>query len=167
MATRELTYEELNESLIDFLLRIHSFDFYLHDFFSNQFQTGIRYIELYELIRWSYIDDNQIILNTAKDSYDRTFTSNDITFPFYESIITGEFLYNTCAYTTTSRYFKRYYRWPGVYVGTKSLSTHIFRHHKAKQLKHEGLTDLEIQLYFGEKDLKNVQTYIYSQIFIP
>ncbi len=167
MAAQELTFPELNSALNEFLSQIESFDFFLHDLFYNLFLTGVRYTELFELSRWQYYDDNKIVLNTAKDSYDRTFTFNDISFPLYESIITGQFLYGTCAYTTTVRYFRRFFRYPDVYLGTKRISTHIFRHHKAKQLKNDGYSDLEIQAYFGEKDMKNAQTYIYSQIFTP
>lgn len=160
-----ITYTQLDTALSHFLASIQAFDFYLHDLFYNLHNTGLRFCEIFELDRWTYNADNNIICNTAKDSNSRTFTSSDLTFPFVQSIINDTFLYNTCKYSTTILYFKRYFEFYNLKVGGKKILTHIFRHYKAKQLHEFGYSDVEIQNYIGEKSLSNAQNYINSILY--
>lgn len=166
MAQKILTFAELHQYCNDFLTNINNFDTFLHDFSLNLYNTGLRFNELFQLDRWDPYGEESVECDTEKDSYNRIFNYSELTVPFITSVYSNESVYLTCRYTTYIRYFHRYFPFYPLYCGNKGISSHIFRHHKAKEMHEDGYTDEEIQLYLGEKELQNARGYIYSNIYI-
>jgi site-specific recombinase XerD len=149
-----------------FLSEIEAFDIYLHDMFLNQYNTGLRYTEIFELSRWTYTSPTEIVCMTAKNNLNRTFSNEELSFMFVNSIIQQKSIYETCRYTTAARYWNRYFPYPRIMCRKKQISTHLFRHNKSKLLKDQEWTDEQIQNYFGEQNILNTMGYIYSTIYI-
>jgi len=161
-----LTPGQLNNYCLSYLEAIHPFDNLLWDFSTNQYNTGLRFMELYLITNWLYVTDEHIICYTSKDSYDRIFTKDELTPFFYENVKDHFNDYEKYSFTTYNRYFNRYFPVYKIYHLTRPLASHLFRHNIAKQLKLLGQTDIEIQEYLGEKYLGNAQNYIYSELHI-
>jgi len=156
---------EINQMCLEFLDRINQFDFYLHDLFFNQYNTGLRYSDLYDLYRWEFVVPEIYLCHPAKGNSPRMFNNEELSFPFRESVRSNNSIYEVCRYTTTIRYFNRYFQEPHIKVGRKEISTHIFRHNKAKQLKQQEWNDEQIRIYFGEQNIVNTMGYIYSTVY--
>ena len=157
---------EINGFCSIFLQSVSQFDLTLYELYYNLYLTGLRYTELYNIDRWKYQNNDTVICTTAKGSFPRTFTADELSFPFYSSILRNENMFFTARYSTAIRYFSRFFPEPRIRCQNKEISTHIFRHNKAKQMKVQGKTDQEIQIYLGEISLENAQGYINSELYI-
>lgn len=161
-----ITPEELNDYLIEFLGSVSGKDLILYNYYKNLYLTGLRANELKQFSRWSIINGNQLQCLTEKGSLPRIFLPTELTEYFYGHITknTDPWLYNS--YQTFIYYFGVYRNFPYLYHDSKRLAVSLFRHNKAKLLKTQGLSDTEIQEYFGEVDLQNMRNYIYSEIYV-
>ena len=141
-------------------------DIFLHSLFDTLYKTGLRVSEVTDWSRWTIISKKYLQVQTLKGSNPRTFKNNKLN-PIFVDLIR----YNTTYlanfnYKNLSRAFNRFAPYSHLLIGNKQVSTHLFRHNKAKQLKSKGYSDIEIQTYLGEKDLKNALVYINSKIYI-
>jgi len=123
---------------------------------------GFRWIELYELSRWSQLDQLNWIVDTAKDSENRIIKKADCSIQWNAIISGSELILRQFGYMSMRRYYKRYTTIKTLKKGGKYISLHSFRYNRAKQLHLEGKTDIEIQQFFGEKELINMRFYIYG-----
>ncbi len=141
-------------------------DIFLYSLFDSLYKTGLRVGEIIDFSRWSIIDKKYLQVQTLKGSNPRTFKNKEL-----NQIYVDLTRYNTTYlaqfnYKNLSRAFNRFAPYSQLLIGNKQVSTHLFRHNKAKQLKAKGYSDIEIQTYLGEKDLKNALVYINSKIFM-
>lgn len=141
------------------------FDTYLQDIFLNLYKTGLRFSEIQEANRWSIIDANNLEVDTAKGSNDRSFSKSELTTYFFDKIQAEASPYDICRYDTSLYYIRRALHTHKITIGDKPLRTHIFRYHKAKDMYDKGKSESEIQTYLGEVDIRNAQTYIHADIY--
>ena len=161
-----LTPKEINKICKQVVNTSELNDIFLHSLFDSLYKIGLRVGEIIDFSRWTIIDKKYLQVKTLKGSNPRTFKNNKLN-PIFVDLIR----YNTTYlanfnYKNLSRAFNRFAPYSQLLIGNKQVSTHLFRHNKAKQLKSKGYSDIEIQTYLGEKDLKNALVYINSKIYI-
>ena len=139
-------------------------DIFLYSLFDSLYKTGLRVGEIIDFSRWAVIDKKYLQVQTLKGSNPRSFKSSDLN-QIYVDLIRHDTTYlANFNYKNLSRAFNRFAPYSQLLIGNKQVSTHLFRHNKAKKLKRKGYSDIEIQTYLGEKDLKNALVYINSKI---
>jgi site-specific recombinase XerD len=160
-----LTNSQINQYCLDLLNVSQGFDFFIHDLFLNLYYTGCRYQELYQINRWSTDLAGNYTLQPLKGNNLRTFINTPLT-PLFTNCIDNQVLpYQTARYTTARRYLSRLSTIPFLMIKNKEVSTHIFRHNRAKQMHEDEISDADIQLWFGENTLSAMQNYIYSEVY--
>jgi integrase len=127
-------------------------------------RLGLRFIEAYDLKNWEKKGEETYILNTVKHSEKRIFTANELPGTFRELIDQNIETSSQYSYRTLSRIYAKYFKYPYAKVKNKNCKTHIFRHIKALELKRSGLSDIEIQKYFGHKNIKSTLEYTENDI---
>lgn len=140
-------------------------DSYLSDLFLNLYNTGLRFVEAFEIIRWSEIATDTYYCDTAKNSNNRTFNASELTSLFINAIKSQVNIYDFCRYTTTNNWLSRVFLPYELYLTGKRLMTHVFRHNKVKQMFDADYTLAEIQTYIGEVSQSNVLLYVNSNIY--
>ncbi len=141
-------------------------DSYLINIFKDLYLTGLRFMEIQNAEKWSVLPNDNLKCETLKGSNDREFAPSELTSYHASSVFALSAGYNMCRYGAANIYLKRVLSPYTLYIVNTSLTTHIFRHNKIKQLAVSGLTAAEIQEYIGEIDIKNVNHYLNSEIYI-
>jgi len=141
-------------------------DIFLHSLFESLYKTGLRVGEIIDFSKWSIISEELLQVQTLKGSNPRIFKNSGLNQIYVDLIRYDTTHLAQFNYKNLSRAFKKFVPYSQLLIGNKQVSTHLFRHNKAKQLKEKGLSDVEIQIYLGEKDLKNALVYINSKIYI-
>jgi integrase len=191
---KTFTFTELETLLLQLLANAEKHDVFIYSIIHTQFLTGLRINEVLEYNRWSvsvdisnifgdsgffkpnffeiqsldYIKFNNYetyTVKTEKKSNDRSFNYDELNNIFADCLKNNTTYILPQNYRYISRAFRKLLPITNIYIGNKPVNTHIFRHYKAKQLKNKGYTDEQIKDYLGEKDLKNAQTYINSEIY--
>ena len=132
--------------------------------FNVMYHYGCRFSELRQINRFSNIDSYLFSIMPEKNNNIRTLSKNNLDSIFANFIATQNDYFKMLNLATGSYYFRKFYAKKIVYHETKVLTTHLFRHNYAKSLKLQGLSDLRIQIELGEKDIRNSNNYIYSQL---
>lgn len=135
------------------------FDIMQLDLCKNLYNTGCRFTEVQQVWRWETDGQGNYFCYTAKNSNDRTFTTNDLTQPFRNAINGADEIYRVCLPDSFDRYINRNLSNFKIYAGAKPLTTHIFRHNKIRQLSDQGQTDQQIADYLGEVSIANITRY--------
>ena len=137
----------------------------LIDFYYNLYNTGLRVNELQDASRWEITPAGDYLCSVQKGGVDRLFTSSELSTFFTSSLAYGLDVYRACRYSTASRYLNKVI-WPlSLFVNDKSITTHLFRHNKIKQLANSGLTVPQIATYIGERDPQNIQGYLNAKVY--
>lgn len=158
--------ELLNQHLQLFIEQIGNKSLLYTDFFQNQYITGLRFCELQEGARWEVGGDGKYTCTTAKGSYPRIFTEAELSLRFRNSLINNTNIYKYVSNIVASRFFYNYNTYYRVQVGKKILTTHLFRHNKAKYLFAHEYTRAAIQQYLGEVSIQNSNGYIDSDLTV-
>jgi len=161
-----LTNKEIDKICKKVLQTSERNDIFLHSLFDTLYKTGLRVGEIIDFSRWAVIDKKYIQVQTLKGSNPRTFKSSELNQIYVDLIRYNTIYLAQFNYKNLSRAFNRFAPYSHLLIGNKQVSTHLFRYNKAKQLKAKGYSDIEIQIYLGEKDLKNALVYINSKIYI-
>jgi hypothetical protein len=159
-----IDFTTLHNYCITYLSSLNNFDSLLYDFSLNLFNTGLRAAELKEFKRWSVINELTLKCTLEKNSGTRLFNISDLTNNFWSNIQNNEDPYPIFSSSQALFYFNRFFPGLKIYHQNRSEKLNLFRHHKAKELKNLGKSDVEIQNYFCEKDIRNSNNYIYSQL---
>lgn len=141
------------------------FDLKQKEFNLILYNTGLRYIELFEVNRWARIDIDYFQVVTAKNSNQRTFHRDELTKTFCTAIEYNAQYWWTCRFDSLSFYFNKHIGQYGIKTGQKYLNTHLFRHNKVKQMTLAGKTISEISEYLGEVSDDNTIRYRDSLIY--
>ena len=136
------------------------------DYFTNVKNLGLRANEPFLLNNWNFVDNTYFTLKPQKGNDTRIFLPIELSEYFRSSIINKVSNYYPFSYSQFNMYFKRFSTQPFIYCDNRNESVNILRHYKAKTMKNEGKTDIEIATYFGERDLKNMRGYIYSDLYV-
>ena len=137
----------------------------LRSFFTTAYTFGLRWIEIFELHRWSFANESTITVKTAKRGNPRELKSRDVEQKIIDMIISEVPYWELCRYNTIRYYAQHYSPYPFASCGKKEIGVHIFRHCFVKNLADMGITPEEIQIILGERTLESVNGYIKSNIF--
>lgn len=129
------------------------------------YNTGLRYIELFEINRWARIDIDYFQVVTAKNSNQRTFHRDELTKTFCTAVEYYPEYWWTCRFDSLSFYYQKHIGNYEIKTGQKYLNTHLFRHNKVKQMTLQGFTISQISTYLGEVSDDNTIKYRDSVIY--
>jgi hypothetical protein len=118
-------------------------------FAADLYNTGCRPNELLFPTRWSYISDEEIILQPLKNNLPRYFKKVDLSISLFNGVINQVSPYNNLSLRQLQYNF--YNVLPVNFVGTvdKSAIAYIFRYNYVRKLHDEGLTDNDILYLMG------------------
>jgi hypothetical protein len=133
-----------------------------HDFFVNLLNTGCRYSDLADISNYQILANSDVLIHAPKNDNYYTFTKSELTPSLYTAIEQNNTDYYSFSYYLLERWFNRFASGIKYYSRSKPLSLHLFRHHKAKMLKSQGYTDLQIKEALAERKLSSAENYIYS-----
>lgn len=133
--------------------------------FNNLSLTGARFNDIMSINNWYIKDKDFIILKPNKGNNERVFKSKELDSIFLSWIEKKVDIKRLRSYSTCNRYFIHLFPINPIIQKKKRLTTHIFRHVYAKNLKKNDLSDEQIQKKLGEKELKSAQNYIYSTLY--
>lgn len=144
----------------------HILDATLIDMFLNLYNTGLRFSELFNMSLWKRYDENTLIVTTLKGSNNRFIPESNLTPRFLSKFNSTESAYNSCRYSTATRWLQRVMFPLTPKIGTTTITTHIFRHRYFKQLERDGYSVEEIGEITGEVNPLNISGYINSSIYL-
>lgn len=127
---------------------------------------GFRWIEIFELDRWSYDDHGTYYIQTAKGGNLRSWREVDIPL-FYLTCLQSEMItFPYVRYSTFNRTLRRTFVDYPIWHGDKNVTSHIFRYTRVKDLYESGQNIKQIADYLGEVDLDNIQGYIDARLIV-
>jgi hypothetical protein len=163
---RELTISEINFACAAAVVVAEDLPSHMHDVYSLLLRGGFRYIEVFELDRWSLVSPGNWEIQTAKGGAIRDYLETNIP-TFYLSCLESSMLtFDYCRYSTFNRTLRRTFIDYPIMVDDKNCTSHIFRHNRVKQLYSQGQTIQQISDYLGEIDNRNTEGYINSRLFV-
>lgn len=160
-----LSINELDTMLNGVIEAANSRSIIFAQFFQNLKNTGLRFSELKHTERWYFDKDLILWVPTLKGGNPRTNMENLITPWLLSHIRTNSNPFLRIDNSTASYWIYSFLPVGNLYHETKVLKTHLFRHLLAKQMHKSGYTYNQIMLFFGEVDLKNILSYIDSEIY--
>lgn len=159
-----LSNQEITEICEKIVATSEKHDLFLYSVFDTLNKTGLRCNEVLEFNRWNILSENLFQVTTEKKSNPRLFAADELN-PLYSDLLKNDatvlLIHN---YKSIARKFKLFCPFTRLTVGSKQISTHLFRHNYVKMLYHQGQTIEQIAAKIGEKDPKNILGYINSQI---
>lgn len=162
---REVTEEELEGVLIQFLDRIKKIDRYLYPVYDLLYKYGFRVNEVLELDRWSLNESGKFEVETEKKSRKRILLPALVPQEFIVALSRkrkGE-VYST--YDVVKNRFQVYSTKSLYYSERKRICTHVFRHNYVKKMYKNGYSIDEISEKIGEVEPKNTEGYLTSIIY--
>jgi hypothetical protein len=157
----------LHEACFNAMIDSYSLSLLYGTMYELNYNLGLRWIEAYEMSRWTRLSEFNWNLDTAKNSADRIIDESKIPPLYLQMLIDETQFYDYCRYSSYSRSFHRLLPWYPVLYGNKDVTTHIFRYNLFKQMNDDGVPLHEIASYFGEKDENNVKGYIEAELTTP
>ncbi len=156
---------QLEQICTDILGVLQNYDQVLFSIFETMYKTGLRYNDICKMYAEKQGANWIFICPTSKGGAIKNYQATEINNQFAISLQAGCNLTTLTSYSNAKRIFKRINPHGTLYVRSKPITTHIFRHLKAKQLKASGQSDIAIQGVLGQKKLSSTQVYIYSTIY--
>lgn len=160
-----ISLTELTESLQAFVGSVSLYDTYYSLFFKCQFRTGLRFQELRRIDLWTinYFDDTYAItIPGLKGSLNRTFLEGTLELPVEQMYINHDYSFLRLNNSTSSYYFRTFFRYYPAKNETKTIDSHLFRHHLCKLMLSQGSTYEDIRQYLGEINIANIHGYCNS-----
>lgn len=157
-------FEKLNIIIQQINNHFKTRDIYMRHYCELLTLTGCRKQEPIISDIWSLVNDRSIMLKPQKNNNNRYFDLKIFPDWFLSEFLNNPNYFNLL-YPSTINY--QIILGSGPFQakhGTKLLSANLFRHYYAKKLHFEGLSDYDIKIELGEKDIKNAQNYIYSKL---
>ena len=157
-------FQSLQAYLQGFLNTIERISPTYHLAFSVQYVTGCRFNELRQISRFSIIDSSDFSLQPQKGNNLRTLPISMIPPEFISMIQAQDDYFQGLTQSTASYYFRTFYFGKRIFHNNKQLTTNLFRHHFCKALYNSGYTVSQIAYNLGERDKKNAENYIFSDL---
>ena len=129
-----------------------------------QFRTGCRIGEAIQFNRWTLLGNGNIQLQPQKSNNLREFDPTVIRAKYFDYVIANTDLFSSVGYRKYNYYLEKVLNYHQFTIGNKSVSSHLFRHNYARQLKLLGVSDDNIRINLGEVTQQSANHYIYSQI---
>lgn len=159
------TISTLEADLKTFIRTIGNFNIAYGSLFFTQKKMGARINELCNPAFWNFKDIEKIELQPQKGNKLRYFDMSIFDEYAQIKIKNNEFPFAFCTPEVTRYFFNNYYPRLHVWVERKEIQSHLFRHLYCKKLFEAGQTISQISEKLGERDTKNTQGYIYSQLY--
>lgn len=151
----------LDSMLLEFVNDCKKKSLQAYNTFGILYYSGFR---ISEIINLDVLDLNNgtFVMQPLKNNNIRTLSYSEFPLDFRDIIkhSTNVFLFNSVS--SAQHFFSNHWKYKTIFHKTKNVASHLFRHNYAKKLKNQGLTDGQIQLKLGEKQLSSAQNYIYS-----
>ena len=157
-------FQSLQSDLQGFLNSIERISATYHLAFRVQYVTGCRFNELRQISRFSIIDSTDFSLQPQKGNNLRTLPISIIPPEFISMIQAQDDYFQSLTQSTASYYFRTFYFGKRIFHNNKQLTTNLFRHHFCKALYNSGYTVSQIAYNLGERDPKNAENYIFSDL---
>ena len=158
-------FQSLQKDLQGFLNTIERISPTYHLAFSVQYVTGCRFNELRQISRFSIIDSTDFSLQPQKGNNLRTLPISILPPEFISMIQAQDDYFQGLTQSTASYYFRTFYYNKRIFHDNKQLTTNLFRHHYCKYLYNAGYSISQIANNLGERDLKNAENYIFSDLY--
>lgn len=157
-------FQSLQTDLQGFLNTIKRISPTYHLAFSVQYVTGCRFNELRSINRFQIVDSTNFTLQPQKGNNLRTLPFSIIPPEFLSMIQSQDDYFEGLTQSTASYYFRTFYYGKRIFHDNKQLTTNLFRHHFCKSLYNSGYTVSQIAYSLGERDQKNAENYIFSDL---
>ncbi len=158
-----LSNDELDSNLKYILGEVRKIEPAAYPCFAAMYFTGCRASESIDVSRWTILTDSSYILNTLKNNDPRYFSNFDLPFEFQLYLEQSVFVPYSINYERLRYLFKMFSNYPRIWIGKKESTCHLFRHNYVKKLIHQGLTNEEIRVKLGERNMKSALSYINSR----
>ena len=158
----EISVSNISHSLLRLLRDVEKYYPYCLPQFEVMHQLGVRSAESIEKSRWTFLDDNYLLLNPSKLNNQRIFKLNIVPESFIDYLKQDYILESDVNYQRLNYIFSKVFIYSQVYVGNKQCKLHIFRHNYAKMLLADGFSSEEIKDKLGEKHQSSADAYITS-----
>ena len=132
--------------------------------FKVQYVTGCRFNELRSINRFKIVDSTDFSLQPQKGNNLRTLPISIIPPEFLSMIQAHDHYFEGLTQSTASYYFRTFYFGKRIFHANKQITTNLFRHHFCKALYNSGYTVSQIAYSLGERDQKNAENYIFSDL---
>lgn len=162
-----VTLEMMNEKLPSAINKINEFSTLMGVYFQILFDTGCRAAEPLDISKWEDLGGGVFKLETLKTQEERIILAAELPEIFRSAISNQIELFENHSYEYLLRNYKKYSELARAKIGSDNIQLHIFRHRKARQLKEDGKTELEIQNYFAWRKIGMVLQYTQTPIYIP
>lgn len=159
------SFQSLQEDLQGFLNTIERISPTYHLAFKVQHVTGCRFNELRSINRFQIVNSTDFSLQPQKGNNLRTLPISIIPTEFLAMIQSQDDYFEGLTQSTASYYFRNFYFGKRIFHDNKQLTTNLFRHHYCKFLYNSGFTVSQIAFNIGERDQKNAENYIFSDLF--
>ena len=157
-------FQSLQSDLQGFLNSIERISPTYHLAFRVQYVTGCRFNELRQISRFSLVDSTQYNLIPQKGNNVRILPLNLLPPDFIAMIQSQDDYFEGLTQSTASYYFRTFYYNKRIFHDNKQLTTNLFRHHFCKSLYNSDYTVAQIAYNLGERDQKNAENYIFSDL---
>ncbi len=160
-----LTSSDIDNCCQSVVAHSKSYDMYSYIIFDSLYKTGLRINELLDYSRISIIDTNSVLVQTQKFSNPRVISITDFNPVYISHLASGSldaFIRSYSYYSEKMFLYNSLFH--KLYINSKRISTHLYRHNFVKKLFANGFSISEISNTIGERDDKNTFGYVHSQI---
>lgn len=160
-----ITNQELNSSLLKFLEGLDYYYPVTKPLYQLLYDKGFRSIEVNDLQRFTIVSETELRFKPAKNNHYRSFLIEEFPADFIAAIQNKSPKYLSISCNTMRYTFNNLYKYRKVFSGDKEISLHLFRYNFCRKLLDSGETKEQIAGKLGEIDLKNLDSYLYADIY--
>lgn len=163
----ELSTAQIIQACDDSMIIFDQKDYYAYMGFSMMYNRGLRYIEIFEVSRWTIKNSNFYYFQPAKGGNRLTLPASVVPAEYKTYILNSKPTFASLRKDTALRLFKRYFPIQNIFHLTHPVKTHIYRYSKCKEMYLNGYTYQEIADYLGEVEVVNIQNYVNATLYTP
>ncbi|MDD4438889.1 MAG: hypothetical protein PHS04_12770 [Tissierellia bacterium] len=157
-----LTEQDINNNLLHITDKCWSVEPATAPLFEAMYQLGIRVQEAINPSLWDISKDTHIVLRPQKYNDIRIFTPDDLPVNYLAFLKYSSNWMIKPNYSRLNYLYKKLTLYPRIFVGKKQCTNHLFRHNYVKKLIAKGMTDEQIRIHMGERQMKSALAYINS-----
>lgn len=162
----ELTYTQLNSSLLDTIRIIPGYQTTIPAALNLLYLSGCRPVEALDPERWTLNNYGLVELRTAKLGLVRTFETDQLPAEFVEALRDGRWLFHLIRISQVELFYARLWWYVGARVGEKEVKLYAFRYRYVKFLVRSGYSDQEIKTIMGWNSISLVSQYNNARIIL-
>ncbi|WP_286833310.1 MULTISPECIES: hypothetical protein [unclassified Proteiniphilum] len=157
-----LTIQDIDSNLINIIERCKRLEPASTPMFEIMYHCGVRVQEATTPQLWDDLDGTHLVLKPQKYNDIRIFKNEDIPDSFRNFLKYSKNWLIKPNYDRINYIYSLLTMYPSVYVGRKKCTNHLFRHNYVKKLIAKGMTDEQIRIHMGERQMKSALAYINS-----